>query len=220
MQIFITYLKSPRYIKTEHFKSSYFFKFFIQAFVTLLLISIIPSILKLIIEIPENKIDIPVFFLIIGMIILVPTIEEVLFRLWLKPLYINYLLLLAILVCVLVLSLLKKQFWFTGITSILIVALTFLLKKKNFKSIQRFVLKYFKYLYFLSALIFGLVHLFNIDHFSIVTLVVSPILILPQFVSGLFLGYIRMKFGIFYSILFHSLMNLFPALMVIFNLTY
>lgn len=215
MQTFLTYLKSPRYIKTEHIEFSYFFKFFIQAFVILLFVSILPAVLNLIVDIPVNKIETSGFFIIIGIIVLAPIIEEVFFRLWLKPLYINYLLLLFILVCVVVLSFLKKQFLVTGITGFLIIALTFLLAGKKIKAIQRFVLKYFKYLFFLSALMFGLVHLFNIEHFSIVALVVSPVLILPQFVAGLFLGFIRMKFGIFYSILFHSLINIFPALMIL-----
>jgi len=185
-----------------------------------LFVSILPAVLNLIVDIPENKIETSGFFIIIGIIVLAPIIEEVFFRLWLKPLYINYLLLLFILVCVVVLSFLKKQFLVTGITGFLIIALTFLLAGKKIKAIQRFVLKYFKYLFFLSALMFGLVHLFNIEHLSIVALVVSPVLILPQFVAGLFLGFIRMKFGIFYSILFHSLINIFPALMMLINTTY
>jgi hypothetical protein len=35
-----------------------------------------------------------------------------------------------------------------------------------------------------------------------------PILVLPQFIIGLFLGYIRIKFNMFFAILFHMLHNL------------
>lgn len=66
--------------------------------------------------------------------------------------------------------------------------------------------KYFKIGFYSLALIFGYVHLFN---FEITTkiLLFSPLLVLPQIVLGLVFGYIRVRFGLIYSILLHAMYN-------------
>jgi len=66
---------------------------------------------------------------------------------------------------------------------------------------------YFKYAYYLSALLFGLIHIGNfpeIDGFYWLI----PILVAPQISAGIFLGYIRTKLGLLWSILLHAAHNL------------
>lgn len=68
--------------------------------------------------------------------------------------------------------------------------------------------KNFKFFFYLFAVLFGLVHLFNFkDNFTITTLLVTPILIAPQTVLGGYLGFIRVKFGLLWSILLHAVYN-------------
>ena len=66
--------------------------------------------------------------------------------------------------------------------------------------------KYFKIAFYSLALLFGYVHLFN---FEITTkvLLFSPLLVLPQIVLGLVFGYIRVRFGLLYSMLLHACYN-------------
>lgn len=66
--------------------------------------------------------------------------------------------------------------------------------------------KYFGYIYYLSASIFGLVHLFNFNR-SDPSIYLYPLLISPQFFLGLFTGYLRVKFSLIWSIYFHSIHN-------------
>ena len=56
------------------------------------------------------------------------------------------------------------------------------------------------------AFIFGYIHIFNYELITNV-LLFSPILIGPQIFMGFYLGYIRIKFGLVYSICLHAMYN-------------
>ncbi|CAL2101853.1 membrane protein of unknown function [Tenacibaculum sp. 190130A14a] len=68
--------------------------------------------------------------------------------------------------------------------------------------------KTFKVAFYAFAFIFGLIHLTN---FTITTnvLILAPILVLPQIILGGYLGFIRVKFGLGWSILLHACYNAF-----------
>jgi membrane protease YdiL (CAAX protease family) len=68
--------------------------------------------------------------------------------------------------------------------------------------------KSFKIAFYIFALIFGFVHLSNFELTTNV-LLLSPILVLPQIILGGYLGYIRVRFGLQWSILLHGTYNLF-----------
>ena len=64
----------------------------------------------------------------------------------------------------------------------------------------------FGYLFYYSAILFGLIHLTNIKDLTLS----DPafiIFVISQFFSGLSLGYMRIKYGLIYSILLHGLLN-------------
>lgn len=66
---------------------------------------------------------------------------------------------------------------------------------------------YFKYAFYISVITFGLIHISNfgdIDGFYWLI----PILVAPQVFAGIFLGYIRTKLGLVWSILLHAAHNL------------
>ncbi len=65
----------------------------------------------------------------------------------------------------------------------------------------------FKYIFFLSVILFGAIHLTN---FSDVMkhLWVAPLLVSPQLSLGIFTGFIRVRFGLIWSIALHALYNL------------
>ncbi|WP_397362652.1 CPBP family intramembrane glutamic endopeptidase [Olleya sp. R77988] len=66
--------------------------------------------------------------------------------------------------------------------------------------------KYFRIVFYAFALLFGYMHLFN---FNITTqiLILSPLLVATQIILGLVFGYIRVRFGLIYSILLHMFYN-------------
>lgn len=65
---------------------------------------------------------------------------------------------------------------------------------------------YFKDAFYVSILAFGLVHISNFE-FSTTVLILTPLLIAPQLFLGVFLGYIRVRIGLIWSILLHSIYN-------------
>ena len=68
--------------------------------------------------------------------------------------------------------------------------------------------KYFKIAFYFFALLFGFIHITN---FEITTnvLLLSPLLVLPQILLGGYFGYIRVRFGIQWSMLLHGTYNCF-----------
>lgn len=67
--------------------------------------------------------------------------------------------------------------------------------------------KTFKIAFYVFAFIFGYVHITNFELTDNVW-ILSPLLVLPQIILGLYLGFIRVRFGLVWSILLHALYNL------------
>lgn len=65
------------------------------------------------------------------------------------------------------------------------------------------------------AVFFAFVHIFNFN-LDASDWYLTPILVMPQFVLGLLLGYVRMKYGTLYSILVHGMNNAIPIILMIF----
>lgn len=64
----------------------------------------------------------------------------------------------------------------------------------------------YKIVIYLSALVFGLVHISNFE-VSTEIIVASPLLIAPQVVIGFFLAYLRVRYGLIWSFFLHALHN-------------
>jgi hypothetical protein len=89
------------------------------------------------------------------------------------------------------------------------VNIYFLLSLKSFENkVARFWNTYPRVILYTFLIMFTLGHIENYVLTSIV-LLLMPILLLPQFISGTFLSFVRVKFGFEYAILFHILINLF-----------
>ncbi|CAL2086709.1 CPBP family intramembrane glutamic endopeptidase [Tenacibaculum sp. 190524A02b] len=68
--------------------------------------------------------------------------------------------------------------------------------------------KVFKIAFYTFAILFGLIHITNYKITSNV-LLLTPILIAPQIILGSYLGFIRVRFGLAWSILLHACYNAF-----------
>ncbi len=65
----------------------------------------------------------------------------------------------------------------------------------------------FAYVFYILTLSFGFYHLTNFK-ITTTTLLFSPLLVAPQISVGIFLGYIRVRFGLIWSISLHAAYNL------------
>ncbi|TDE13793.1 CPBP family intramembrane glutamic endopeptidase [Dyadobacter psychrotolerans] len=68
-------------------------------------------------------------------------------------------------------------------------------------------LSYFKWLYYLSSLSFGWIHIFTYDYDQSHYLYI-PIITGAQTFAGLLFGYVRIRYGFWYGVLLHSMYNL------------
>ena len=79
-------------------------------------------------------------------------------------------------------------------------------RKLNFEKVTRSYTSHFGKIFYLSALVFGFLHIFNFyDRGDMWFLL--PLLVLPQALVGVILGYIRMKYGFIWSVATHCLHN-------------
>ncbi|MGG5507598.1 MULTISPECIES: CPBP family glutamic-type intramembrane protease [unclassified Myroides] len=65
----------------------------------------------------------------------------------------------------------------------------------------------FPLIFYISSLSFALIHIFNFEEFPLRVILLTPLIILPQFILGLGMGYLRMRFGFWYGYFFHALNN-------------
>ncbi len=78
---------------------------------------------------------------------------------------------------------------------------------RNKNSIELFWKKHFRWIYYGFAILFGLLHISNFSNASLWVFCLTPLLVLPQFLSGLVIGYLRMQFGFFWGFTFHAVWN-------------
>ncbi|MDM1395956.1 CPBP family intramembrane metalloprotease [Myroides odoratimimus] len=74
--------------------------------------------------------------------------------------------------------------------------------------------KYFGYVFYSYTFLFMIMHISNFYTINTEVLVYSPLLFLPQFIGGLLLGYIRMRFGFGYNCMIHIIYNTIPMLLL------
>ena len=148
------------------------------------------------------------WFLYLIPCLLVPVLEELSCRLFLKKSLINSYISLSLITFILILLLQNRKIysidWY--VLNTLVFSFFIWLSLFSFK-------KYFvnikindRTIFYGSAILFSLLHLSNYS-FQINELPKYLFLIIPQLCSGLIYGYIRVKNGMIYSILLHSIHN-------------
>lgn len=66
--------------------------------------------------------------------------------------------------------------------------------------------KYFNWIFYLSAIIFGIAHATNYTDIQNIWFLI-PFLGLPQIFIGIILGFVRLRYGMFWTILLHAIHN-------------
>jgi hypothetical protein len=136
--------------------------------------------------------------------VLIPVIEEFLFRSWLRfrPLYI------VIGVSVIGASIFCLLFGTAkvGLTlvALLLLSGSVLSFSVNWRRVYKFYIKYYPIIFYMSSLIFGLVHFVNFESFQLS----NVIFLMPIILGGINLSIVRVHLGLKRSALLHILHNL------------
>jgi membrane protease YdiL (CAAX protease family)/calcineurin-like phosphoesterase family protein len=204
---FVQFLKNPKDEKLENkTKTQVAISFIVLLLFCYLVVSIPTSIIYFLEKFGfystnEHAITglmerLPITLLLLNGVIVMPFAEELVFRLPLR---------------------FKNNLLFR-----FIIFLSGILGKRKKVNVRIFLNKkwkkhYIKFFYILTIL-FAYVHLFNFKNTPNI-LLFSPLLVMPQFIAGLVLGYIRVKYNFLIGFLFHATYNaiLFISVIFIFN---
>lgn len=149
---------------------------------------------------------------ILKALLFAPILEEFLFRSILIPKN-KYLLIFVFSISFFIMRKMHVDLVINIMTSSFLCVLLYL-SKLNINPI--FYNKYYKAIVYISSISFGLGHILNYE-LTPAILLLSPIIILPKIFSGFSLAFIRVKFGLIYVILFHSLHNALPFIIKYFS---
>lgn len=167
------------------------------------------SVFKLMIESQKNIKGYYGFFLVV---ILGPLVEELIFRLILVPKRRN----IAIFIFVFSFMVLNKTYYVNKIDWLLLMSLAvsgllsflvFNLLKRNPK-IETAIGKRQKIITMVSVVLFGLLHIANIETLHWELALLYPVYALPQMILGYISSVQRLKLGFVWGLLFHSMINL------------
>tara|TARA_B110001450_G_C17665310_1_gene499277 strand:+ start:32 stop:1432 length:1401 start_codon:yes stop_codon:yes gene_type:complete len=155
-------------------------------------------------------------------IVLIPIIEEFVFRFHLKyrRWVINiYLPIVLILTCSFLISL-NSSIMSICIIIVCLLALIFYIvfNQKTTNYIERIWIRKFNLVFYITTLLFALIHITNYE-LSLTVILLAPILILPQFIGGFFIGYLRVKAGFIWGVTLHMASNAILMLPLIISLS-
>lgn len=139
-------------------------------------------------------------------ILVIPPVEEVTFQLWLRASR-STLFAVAFLVLFIGLMLLPVSQLGAALLMALSVVILVLTLMGYEEDIERLVARRFGLFFYGSTILFSLMHITNFTPLNAQTLLLAPLLVMPQFIVGTMLGYLRVRYGIGFSILFHVLVN-------------
>lgn len=207
MDRLITYLKNPDYCEIQKPKAIYFGILMMVYVLCMIPVAVMAFFICRHFHIVHHSINLsPQKTVLIGMI-LAPVYEEVISRSLLKFTKRNLVLFFLTVSILIVVGLFRSKTTFVIILSVmLLVVMLSLLLAGRYKT-ECFIAANFKYFFYGSALAFGLAHAANFGGNVYVIVAFSFILGGPQIIAGLILGFIRMNYGLVYSILFHMLIN-------------
>ena len=156
-----------------------------------------------------SRIDqMPYYDLLVQGLLIAPVVEELIFRLLLRKGKRNFY--IFSITCVVVITLTAYLHHWDSAAIILVILLVgnvLMLLQRN-GVIDVYDSGLYRCLYFGSILAFGLVHINNFIFPHPWLWVISPLMVLPQIGLGFILSFIRVKYGIRYSIAFHFIVNM------------
>jgi hypothetical protein len=201
------YLKNPSY--TESFNKIEWPEFFILLFAFYLIELPLGISIKLLINVlgvEAKQIPLPYLKRITLGLLIAPIFEELLMRLNLVfskrnlIIFLNTCFGLAIF------------FFFKGsnfkLILFIIFLIVFLIILINFANCKSFIIRNYRFFFYFTAILFGLLHIFNFNGITLSNIIWTPLIVIPQIIMGFLLGYFRITYGFIYAVICHSLINL------------
>ncbi|MEM6254906.1 MAG: CPBP family glutamic-type intramembrane protease [Cyanobacteria bacterium P01_D01_bin.156] len=143
-----------------------------------------------------------IFFLVV---VMAPIIEEIIFRLPLRPSALS--LSIPFSIAILYLStFLRMNSAIPSVVGFMLLGFNVYLAKRQLKvfRLQQIYRRFSRPIFYLSAILFGVIHIGNYDSR---VWALMPLLVLPQSVLGLFWGFVRVRYGLSWAIFAHALHN-------------
>lgn len=211
MKDFLTFIKCPTY--SESFKAINWKMFSLLLFLSFLIAKPLGLVAKMAANQWGFKYVVPPFAsfsLVLLFVLFAPVFEEIFHRLFLvfnkKNLYIS--------VCCGIF--LGCRFYLSGSYSVLVIVAPIvvvgILAILYFNKSKSLVVKRYGLFFYLTVVLFGLMHIFNYSGITMQNVIFTVLLVMPQLLMGVVLGYVRVSYGLAYSIFFHAIFNS-PALL-------
>ena len=207
MNELLIYLKKPIYCSVEKPRAIYFLKLIFIYFVSIIPISIVIHFLNRYFNLETFKPELSKLYSVLFIILIGPIFEEIIFRSWLRFTRNNLIVFIIALSVLDLYSVFQSKIELTIVLFFILLIVLIIVKYYSIKRIEMFISSNFKYFFYATAISFGLLHAFNSSGNIYLILGLSIILGAPQIIGGFILGFIRMKYGLIYSILFHIMIN-------------
>lgn len=154
--------------------------------------------------------DYPLWMVFLLAALAAPLMEELAFRLWLigNPLYV--IISLWVMATFMNGALIQTRlpvlgYVLLGIAAMLtVLMLTF--KEATAAVLDRIYGQHYSWVFYGASILFALLHLINFKP-DLQILLMAPLLVLPQFLLGLLLGYLRVQLGLVWAIALHGVYN-------------
>ncbi|NNE25245.1 MAG: CPBP family intramembrane metalloprotease [Saprospiraceae bacterium] len=217
---FLFFLMAPTALRPERSQiglSNIIGLFLIIFFADLILFGSIMHILG--IDQMDHKIDKALvengkIFIIIAAVIVAPLTEEFLFRFPLRHCRATFFLLTTSFIYILLEGLNLNIHVVLNVIIVLFVAtlLTLVIMDKAFGWWERIFKNYFPLIFYYVVAVFAFLHIYNFD-ISTVNWYYAPFMVIPQFILGIYLGYVRLRNNIWSSVLIHAINNIIPLIL-------
>ncbi|WP_299822368.1 CPBP family intramembrane glutamic endopeptidase [uncultured Pontibacter sp.] len=156
--------------------------------------------------------ELPVWGVLLVGVAFVPLVEEFIFRYGLRFRrgFIAGLFVVLVLIAGIVLFQFLPVLWALGASLVLaaLVILYFINAYALGNYLEQVWPKAYRVVFYGVAIVFGLIHITNFEY-STAILLLAPLLVAPQVIGGLFMGYMRVKYGFFWGYFLHAAHNLF-----------
>jgi hypothetical protein len=206
MENFLIFIRNPVYNESYYgFNIRNFLSLLFMYFVVMIPLGLVFFFLLKVLNLEHKAIHLNFQEKLLYGILLAPIVEELLFRLILVFNKKNLIVLIFTTFALLVNFTLREEV--VKIALFLLLAVNLIIVYKYENQCKVYFIRNFKVLFFLIAGLFAFLHFFNFLGISRSNFLFLPLLVIPQFILGLILGYIRITYGLVYSIFFHVLIN-------------
>lgn len=171
--------------------------------VVLSLVSLIPNVQDSN-NLLDSVEDLPIWYLPFAAVVMAPLLEEVIFRLPLRAFWINLFIPAALISIGAIGAIFNPGFPLLLLLCVVLIAVYTKDTGTRLSALQNFYNKYSRAIFYAIAVLFGAIHIANYDPDVWQFL---PLLVLPQVVIGLLLGFVRLRYGLTWAIGLHALHN-------------